>query len=125
MLNDPLVLLHNQTLTFAGGVASNFRRTAIGKYVCVDGAYTSGQPARLSLVNSVKLAGPSTYKLRYEYDKDIAPVNGVQQADDTMRIDIIVSGNLRSFLASDFAAGIETAALVLSRNFTRIIAGES
>lgn len=125
MLNDPLVLNHNQALASTGGVASNFRRTAIGRYVCVDGAFTSDQPGRLSILSSVKITGPSTYKLRLEYDKNLAPINGIQQSDDIMRVDLIVSGNLRSFGAADFAALVNTVSQLCSVNMTRLISGES
>jgi len=125
MLNDPLVINHGQTFTPTGGVASNFRRTAIGRYVSVDGSFTSATPARISFLPNVVLQGPSTYKARLEFEKAVSPVNGVQQKNDVCRVDINISGNLRSFTAADIIHAMYSLSIVIGQNFSRMISGET
>jgi len=125
MLSDPIAVPIQQTLTPSGGVAQNMRRTAIGKYTCVDVLSTSATPSRLSILPNVVSTGPSTFKARYESEKAVSPVNVVQQKNDLLRIDINISGNLRSFNATDIIHAGYYLAIVLFSNFTRIISGES
>lgn len=125
MLLDPLVINHGMTLTATGGVASNLRRTAIGKYASTDGAFSTDQPARLSISPRWKKEGNSSYSAKFEMDKNVAPVNGVQQQDDTLTVSIMVSGNNRSFSANDYVAALATLSHTFIVNFPRIITGES
>lgn len=125
MLLDPVIISNGQTISSTGGVASNFRRTAFGKYVCVDGAFTTDQPARLTLVPNVKLNGPSSYRFRYETDKNVTPVNGVQQTDDVLRVDLNLSGNLRSFGITEYVNAIASLTFFVLQNWSRLISGET
>lgn len=125
MLSDPLVINHGQTISVAGGVPSNFRRTAIGKYISQDGAFTSDQLARFNILPRVALNGPSTYKTKWEMDKNVSPVNGIQQQDDTLSVEIIVRGNLRSFTTADFVNALASASYTTIVSFPRILGGES
>lgn len=125
MLLDPLSVSHGMTITAAGGTPSNFRRTAIGKYVSQDGAFTSDQLARFSIFPKMVPTGPSTYRIRFEMDKNVNPVNGIQQQDDTLSVEIILKGNLRSFVATDFVNCLASASHTTLVNLPRIIGGES
>lgn len=125
MLPDPLVMNIGRALSTSGGVPSNFRRTAIGKYASTDGAFTSDQPARYSIKPNWKASGPSTYTFTLEMDKNVSPVNGIQQADDTLRCEIRVSGNLRSFTPADFTNIMASNAWTSIENIGRVLVGES
>lgn len=126
MLLDPIVFNYGFTAGApTGGTPSNFRRTQIGKYVSVDGSFSSDQPARLSILPNVKLQGPSTYKFRAELDKNVSPINGIQQSDDTLRIDSNIYGNLRSFSATDIVNLHNLINGIIAANMLRIISGES
>lgn len=125
MLQDPLVLTPGQTVTFGGGVASNFRRTAFGKYSGTDGAYSTTQPARLTISSNPKVNGPSSYRFRMEVDKDVAPINGVAQSDDTLVVDIKITGNLRSFSANNVNDAYTALYKATVLEMARILGGES
>lgn len=125
MLLDPLVLNYGQVYSVTGGVASNFRRTNIGRYYATDGAFTTDQPARLTIKPNMRTAGISTYSVKMEVDKNLAPVNGVQQADDTGFVEIKFGGNLRSFSTVDLVNLVHMASHIACANMSRIISNES
>lgn len=125
MLSDPTVVTHGMTLTPSGGIATNFRRTKMGSYAAIDGPFSTDQMCRLTIQPNLRPTGPSIYKTSIEIDKNVAPVNGVQQSDDTLRVSLQFSGNLRSFGASDFVSAIWTLTWTIVSNMPRILSGES
>lgn len=102
MLSDPIAYNFGAVPAFTGGGVNTFARIGIGRYAGTSGSlYSTDQPARLSITPNSKSGGISTYKTRYEWDKNVSPVNGIQQTDDTLRIDLNISGNLRSFNSTE------------------------
>jgi hypothetical protein len=124
MLSDPLIISVSNAITSTGGTTANFRRTAIGRYIAMEAPFSSDQPARLLISPNVKKQGDSVYLVRYELDRNVAPVNGVQQSDDTLKLEIKLSGNLRSFSATDFLSVFQTVSWMIIQNMARIIGGE-
>jgi len=125
MLNDPIVTAYGFTVTSAGGTPTNLRRIAIGKYTAVDGPFSADQPVRFNIKSQPRTVGNSSYGALMEMDKNVAPVNGVQQSDDTLTVSINMKGNNRSFSSADYKNALALAFWQLHGNFDRIISGES
>lgn len=103
MLSDPRTINYGMSLASTGGVASAFRRTSSNpsKFHSTTGAFSTDQPARMTVTSNVVLQGPSKFRVRLETDKNVAPINGIQQKDDTAFADLSFGGNLRSFTQTD------------------------
>lgn len=126
MLLDPLVLHGLYTApTFTTGLPNDFRRIAIGRYVSINGQFTLDQPARIAIVPNIKPSGISTILARVEGDYNLSPVNGVTQSDDTVRVELKLSGNLRSMTSARAKMLLDIQYNLLSSNLDRILSGES
>lgn len=125
MLSDPINTSYGFALTDSGGTAYTLRRTDKGRFVSTDGPFSLDQPARYTVTPRVKMLGPSSVRTRYEVDKNLAPVNGVQQQDDTAYCEINFGGNMRSFTAVDIQNLINAAAHLARVNAAAYLRGES
>lgn len=126
MLSDPLLFYPAATTTSpVPGAASSFRRVAFGRYMSTTSPHSTDQPARLNIVSQPKTSGPSSFRLRYEVDKNVAAVNGIAQADDTLRLDINFTGNLRSFGEAEYRSALIAAFYIYNVDLSRIMGGES
>lgn len=127
MLSDPLIGFATYTQpTFSGGlVSTNFRRVSFGRYVATDMGFSLDQPGRLAIIPNVKPAGISTFTTRVESDHNLNPVNGVTQSDDTLRLELKMSGNLRTLTSTRARVLLDFQYHIWSVNLDRMLAGES
>lgn len=126
MLSDPLISYYNFAApTWTAGSATTLRRTANGRYIGIDAGYSLDQPARLIIVPNVKAQGISTFTFRLESDVNLNPVNGIQQLDDTIRLDNKLSGNLRSMTVVRARQLLDLQYHISYTQLERIMAGES
>lgn len=128
MLPDPIAITcptPGLLLTFPAGTACNFARTDKGRFTNTDGIASTDQPQRLTILPKIKLAGPSSFMIKVERDINVAPVNGIQQSDDTGYVTISFNGNLRSFTPAIYQQMLTEAVWVAQGFGPRILSGES